>query len=225
MGDDRNVLEGFVYDRRPRRAFAEGFAPLGTPSPGLLDGSALSADMGRVPYRVVSGPDGELRLEGTGNLAGVPFVLSKAYRFFEDHFSVSWSLSASGRTDLPDEWKEWALFAELPLTLLAGHDSGRTIRVEGRREPFLWDEPWEHGEVRWYRGEDDWSKTAFLVELSGVVRLIHAPIETVSLSESGLERTFQGTLFIHAFPLARLCGGEASVMIFTGHDSRSLPHA
>ena len=225
VGDTGHALEGIIYDRRPRRAFSEGFAPIGTPAPGLLDGSALSPDMGRTPYRVVSGPDGRLQMEGAGEVAGIPFLLSKGYRFFEDHFSVTWTLSSPGLTELPDSWKEWALFAELPLTLLAGHDSGRTIHVDGRKDPFLWDEPWEHGEVGWYRGEDSWSKTAFLARLSGVVRLIHAPIETVSLSESGLERIFQGTLFIHAIPIAFLLGGEARITIFTGPDSRSQPHA
>ena len=225
VGDDRHVLEGIVYDRRPRRAFAEGFAPLGTPAPGLLDGSALTPDLGRIPYQVLSPPDGDLRLEGKGELAGVPFVLSKTYRFLADRFSVTWTLSAPERTELPESWREWAIYAELPLTMLAGHDAGRTIRVEGRTDPFLWDDPWEHGSVAWYRGEDSWSKTVFLAELSGVARLVHAPIETVSLSESGLERTFQGTLFIHALPIERLFGGEARITIVTGHDSRSLPHA
>ncbi len=225
MGDDLHVLEGIVYDRRPRRAFAEGFAPLGAPAPGLLDGSVLTPDLGRTPYRVLAAPDGDLRLEGRGELAGVPFVLSKSYRFLEKSFSVAWTLSAPERPEFPDGWREFALYVELPLTMLAGHDAGRTIRVEGRTDPFLWDEPWEHGEVGWYSGEDSWSKTAFLAELAGVARLVHAPIETVSLSESGLERTFQGTLFIHALPLERLFGGEARITIVTGHDTRSLPHA
>lgn len=225
VSDSSQVLTGIMYDRRPRRAFAEGIAPLDAPPKGLLDGSAFSPDLGQCLYQVAGKSIEELLLETAGTLEGSSFLLSKRYRFSSNQFSIVWSLSAPGQKDLPDAWKNRALYVEIPMTLLAGHDAGRTITVDRRDGPFFWDDSWEHGEVAWYRGEDSWSKTAFYAALSGIIRLIHAPIDTVSLSESGLRQTFQGTMFIHAIPLSRIFGGEASITIFQGHESRSPSHA
>ena len=151
--------------------------------------------------------------------------LLKEYRFLADRFSVGYRLESPGASTLPDPWKGKRLWVEIPLTLLAGHDSGRTLSVEGRPGRSFWDETCDDGEVTGYQGEDTWSKAAFRVLLSGSDRFVHGPIETVSLSEAGLEKTFQGTLFMQGFSLDRLFGEGGSITVVCGPDARSLIHA
>ena len=158
-------------------------------------------------------------------LEGLPLRLAKEYRFLADRFTITYRLESPGSPSLPAPWKGKMLWLEIPLTLLAGHDSGRTISVVGKKEPSLWDEPGEYGGVGSYRGEDGWSKTVFRVLLSGASRFLHGPIETVSLSEAGLEKTFQGTLFMQGFSLERLFGEGGSITVVCGPDARSHVHA
>ncbi len=97
--------------------------------------------------------------------------------------------------------------------------------MDGRPGSSFWDETGDDGEVTGYQGEDTWSKTAFRVLLSGSDRFVHGPIETVSLSEAGLEKTFQGSLFMQGFSLDRLFGEGGSITVVCGPDARSLVHA
>ncbi|MGC8529189.1 MAG: alpha-amylase/4-alpha-glucanotransferase domain-containing protein [Leptospirillia bacterium] len=219
-------LAGIVYDRRPRRAFSEGVAHEGAPVADLLGGgSVFLLDLGGIPALLEKADKDSLRFFLEGTLEGLPLRLIKEYRFLADRFCVDYRLESPGTSTLPDSWKEKRLWVEMPLTLLAGHDSARTLKVEGRPGSSLWDEPGDYGAVSGYQGEDAWSKAAFRVLLSGSDRFVHGPIETVSLSESGLEKTFQGTLFMQGFSLDRLFGEGGSITVVCGPDARSSIHA
>jgi hypothetical protein len=220
-----DALSGIVYDARPRRAFSDGFARTDTPADRLFDGSGIDLDLGRTLYGVRSGTVDEVVLAAKGVLSGAPFRLVKTYQFRDESFSLSYRLEPLGRKDLPPSWSGSSLVVEIPLTLLAGHDDGRWISVFGREKKDFWDASEEYGEIGGYSGSDEWSKTSFGVDLAGVARFLHRPIETVSLSESGLERTFQGALFIHVFPLERVFRGEASIAIRREIDARSPSYA
>ena len=225
-GAGSDALAGIVYDRRPRRAFSEGIALSGASSADILGGgSVFLVDLGEVPARLEEAGEDRLRFSLSGALEGLPLRLSKEYRFLADRFTVSYRLDSPGSPSLPESWKGKRLWVEIPLTLLAGHDSGRIISVEGRGGTVLWDEPGDYGAVTGYRGEDAWSKAAFRVLLSGSDRFLHGPIETVSLSEAGLEKTFQGTLFMQGFSLDRLFGEGGSITVVCGPESRSTVHA
>nr|EES52116.1 MAG: 4-alpha-glucanotransferase [Leptospirillum ferrodiazotrophum] len=219
-------LAGMVYDRRPRRAFSEGVSQEGAPVADLLGGgSVFLLDLGEVPARLEKAGNDSLRFSLEGTLEGLPLRLIKEYRFLADSFSVGYRLESPGTSTFPDPWKGKRLWVEIPLTLLAGHDSGRTLSVDGRPGSSFWDETGDDGEVTGYQGEDTWSKTAFRVLLSGSDRFVHGPIETVSLSEAGLEKTFQGSLFMQGFSLDRLFGEGGSITVVCGPDARSLVHA
>lgn len=224
--EEAAALFGVVYDRRPRRAFSEGIASDTASSSELLGGGEVFyVDMGGVPARLEGSSDDRLGFSLLGTLDGLPLRLVKEYRFLEDRFIVDYRLESPGSPSFPEPWKGKMLYVEIPLTLLAGHDSGRTISVAGREGVVLWDEPGEYGPVGWYGGEDSWSQTVFRIALSGADRLLHGPIETVSLSEAGLEKTFQGTLFVQGFALDRLFGPGGSITVFCGADARSHVHA
>ncbi len=219
-------LAGIVYDRRPRRAFSEGVSHAGAPVSDLLGGGAVFLlDLAGVQARLEKAGNDSLSFSLEGTLEGLPLRLLKEYRFLADRFSVGYRLESPGASTLPDPWKGKRLWVEIPLTLLAGHDSGRTLSVEGRPGRSFWDETGDDGEVTGYQGEDTWSKAAFRVLLSGSDRFVHGPIETVSLSEAGLEKTFQGTLFMQGFSLDRLFGEGGSITVVCGPDARSLIHA
>jgi len=220
-----NVLEGVVYDRRPRRAFSDGFVRTDCPSDRLFDGTGVDLDLGRASYTVQKGSVDEVVFSVSGSLSHLPFQLAKVYRFSGNGFQVTYRLGSEGHTELPDGWSGLSLLVEIPLTLLAGHDAGRMISVEGQEKNDFWDAASEYGAIAGYSGWDTWSGTSFQARLSGCQRFLHRPIETVSLSESGLEKTFQGTLFFHLFPLSTVFRGEASIALQHGTDSRSERHA
>ena len=225
LGESVNLLHGIIYDPRPRRAFSDGFVRTDTPSDRLFDGTGLDLDLGRTSYTVHSGTIDEISLSSGGILLGHEFMLRKTYRFFDERFEVSYRIESEGSGVFPGSWSGLSLYVEIPLTLLAGHDSGRLISVRGMEKRDFWDALEEYGEIRGYSGADEWSKTSFVIDLSGVARVLHRPLETVSLSESGLEKTFQGALFIHLFPLERVLHGEASISVSQGIESRISTHA
>lgn len=221
VGRSKDVLAGILYDPRPRRAFSDGFVKADASPDQLFDGTGVLFDLGKESYRVLSGTPEEVILWVEGDLSGVPFRLVKTYRFREDGFGVSYRIGTDGGASLPDVWRGLSLLVEIPLTLLAGHDSGRTLSVSGQERADFWDGQGDYGAVEGYSGADSWSKTLFRIGLGGIGRFLHRPIETVSLSEAGLERTFQGTLFFHLFPLDRVFRGEASFDVHHGTDARS----
>ena len=121
-------------------------------------------------------------------------TLSKEYRFSPLEFTVDYRLTDGALSE------DHLLAVEFPVTLLVGSGEGRDlwVRTETGEEPVApaafgeWGDQMSPG----FRGRDGWSKAAFSVTFSTPLRLVRFPIETVSLSEKGLERVYQGTLFL-----------------------------
>lgn len=79
--------------------------------------------------------------------------------------------------------------------LLAGNAPDRYLLVDGERiASGTLDSLGSHQGAHRISLVDDWEKLRIDVEAEGAQAWVHAPIETVSLSESGAERIFQGTV-------------------------------
>jgi hypothetical protein len=84
----------------------------------------------------------------------------------------------------------------------AGHAEDRYVLIDTRRpeESFL-DSRGEHAEARSIAMVDDYRRLAVAVTADRPGTIWHCPIYTVSLSEGGFEKVYQGTSLIHAYGL------------------------
>jgi len=63
---------------------------------------------------------------------------------------------------------------------------------------------------------DEWNKMKTVLRTDESCNLWRFPIETVSLSESGFEKIFQGSCLLLYWPLALEAGGEFKVTVELG---------
>jgi len=156
------------------------------------------------PYDVLSkGDNGSILLRRKGHIwrgdGAIPIEVEKQFRLLPgDHFlDVSYRLSAPG-SNRPN-----VRFAvENNFNFQAGHAPDRFVIVDGARADASWlDSDGEYKRAsRWsmvdeYRGIG----VGVLANRPGIVW--HTPIYTVSLSEGGFEKVYQGTTFVNIFEL------------------------
>jgi 4-alpha-glucanotransferase len=181
------------YDERPRHASQEwlrtqaeiasagslqasiGVGPVGLPFPSVADASAAPL----ITLQSEKGARAAVRKEiAPGSDPGE----------FEVRF-----------TGVPaDAW----LVSEWNLSLLTPDAPGRRLTVEGARSGVY--APGSSGEaesVRSVRLEDtEYLHLALTLRFEPAARMEWSPVETVSLSEAGAERVYQGTALVFGFP-------------------------
>lgn len=185
------------FDPRPRRPFSE-FLCHKDAAPDVLSGQSgtnpMILDLGKTNWTVKEWDQWKACLEAQVQTGDRSMTLSKEYRFSPLEFTVDYRLTDGALSE------DHLLAVEFPVTLLVGSGEGRDlwVRTETGEEPVApaafgeWGDQMSQG----FRGRDGWSKAAFSVTFSTPLRLVRFPIETVSLSEKGLERVYQGTLFL-----------------------------
>lgn len=210
-------LDDAIFDPRPRRAFSDAIAPSSVGGLELDRGQGLEADYASLPLAVLSRSPDQIVLEGKGRFQGDLFQFRKEIRCGRSSFDVCYRLSfPAGSTDT-QKWSTYSWITELPFTLLAGEDAGRSLEVLSKDwSPLSWISPSDLTDIRGFRGWDDWSKAAFSVRTSCPVRLVSRPIHTISLSEKGIEKIYQGTLFFLLFPLSDLVGEGVAITVDVG---------
>lgn len=92
----------------------------------------------------------------------------------------------------------WRFATELNLTLLAREAPDRHLRIQtgGARAEAAFGDTAEHADVTAFELVDEWAGATLGVRCTPGATLWHYPIETVSNSEAGYERTYQGTAFV-----------------------------
>lgn len=210
--------EDFIYDSRPRRPFSDGIVSSSVQGEDLDRGNRLECDLSSLEFSVLSSSQERLDLQGVFSLGETRVQINKEYRFNDREFSVRYCIARPDGKPFPDAFDGLRWVTEIPLTLLAGEDHGRSLKMMGETErPLTWGQPSDYEDVSGYSGNDDWSKTEFVVAGSLPFRLVSRPIHTVSLSEKGIEKTYQGTVFFHLFPMRSLEGEGVTVTVsFSG---------
>jgi alpha-amylase len=153
------------------------------------------------PFTVELDPAGQtVNLARDGHIwrpEGVfPVRLEKRYRFFEDtRLEVAYRLSTTHTQPLH------VLFAvENNFNFQAGHAEDRFVLIDGDRpENSFLDSPGSHRDARVGALVDEYRKLAVAVTSDQPAELWHMPIFTVSLSEGGFEKVYQGTTLLHRF--------------------------
>jgi alpha-amylase len=102
-----------------------------------------------------------------------------------------------------DREVEVNLGIENNFNLQAGHVDDRYILVDGyRHENSYLDSEGDYHQINSYDMVDEYQKIQISFNSEKECRLWHHPIFTVSLSESGFEKVFQGTTFVSLFKLS-----------------------
>jgi len=132
---------------------------------------------------------------------GRPMALQKSLIVAADDPAVTagYRLRWEGEEPLDARWA-----VQCNLTLSAGDAPGRYFRVAGR--PSLG----SRGRLEGAHGlamVDEWLGGEVALSFTAPAEVAWAPVETVSLSESGFERIYQGSALLVAWPV-RLAPGE-----------------
>lgn len=200
-------LADIRYDPRPRRGFMDSIVPADISGDELDQGQRITRDLSGTVFRIVSRTQDIVRLETTLRFGEEALTVGKEYRLSPDAFSVVYRIAGDVNRKYQENGGDLLWMTEIPLTMLAGEEHGRTLFIPDQPASHLsWMEPGDTKDVFVFRGHDDWSKTAFSVSSSLPVRLVSRPIHSVSLSEKGVEKVYQGTLFFLLLPFEDLFG-------------------
>lgn len=184
-----------VYDRAPRRVFQDGWVSPDTDLALRERGGETRLDGPDAGYEVTgfSDADGGIRLVLNRNVArdvssgGAWIRMTKEYRLTPDGaLTVSWTAA----NPTAEAW-DAVLLVDLNLTVLSPIGPERWLGIDGdRRAPA---ERREGTGVRCVDLGDATRDLRVLFEPDEPAGVRTFPVETVSSSESGFERTYQGT--------------------------------
>lgn len=194
-----------VYDEEPRASLIDRFFAERPTAEALRRGLSPLASGSRLPWRSeLTRARGELRLRLERELdlplgAGARLGVSKEIRLRrgERGFRVLWRY----RHLAGEAFSVWAAI-EQHLNLLAGDAEDRWIEIDGRAP--------EDRRLRSCGDASGVSRVDLIeqyrgwhvrLEISPAVELARYPVETVSLSETGAERNYQGSALICLLPL------------------------
>jgi 4-alpha-glucanotransferase len=156
-------------------------------------------------FQVVHASAGEVRLKLEAPMrqvlagAGAECMLeaTKVLRFEDrnDGFDVCCGIDlrlrdSAGHSDSSGGFAQFACGIETVINLLAPNVPDRYIEFGDGRKPLEWSGTVEATRVRL---ADEWQDVAVEIEASGAHQLWISPVETVSESEEGFERVYQGS--------------------------------
>ncbi|MCP4546128.1 MAG: DUF1926 domain-containing protein [bacterium] len=188
---ERGLEKFLIYDPHPRASLEERLYPAGKGDAGYND-SWFDFSSGLFAVDLPAESDGELRLHHDAEFEpGRTLSLTKVLSWADGGATlvVRLELSYDGPGCLE------ARFASgWNLNFLAPAAPDRKVLVDGRpaRRPQLRSKGWERAK-RSLALHDEWSGVAVTMQADEVVDFYREPIETVSLSEAGFERVYQGS--------------------------------
>ena len=210
---EAGLEHALVYDPYPRRGLLDHVFPAGTGLDELASGRDPGvADLVGRPYAAAVHREGDrvrVVLEGGSRLAldGEPYVVVRkevTAAAGEPRIRVSYRVENRGERPLRD-----LLFAvETSVNLLAGRAPDRYVRIQGAvaHPPELAGRGLAHG-VGEVELVDEWLGLRVGMAWDRPATLFRFPLETVSLSEAGVERIYQGTCLVAAWDLCLPAGG------------------
>jgi alpha-amylase len=208
-------LEKYLkYDRWPRNAFrlllfANGRTQADYEALRLEETSAFAGGDYRVeqatPHEVKLAVRAPLREVVSAADPGSNLCAVKTLKFDanENGFDVTCriDLARSGaQSNVPESAAaiQFTAGLEMVLNLLAPNISDRYFEFSGSRKPLEWSGAVEGSLLRVV---DEWQDVAVEIEARGASQLWVAPIETVSESEEGFERVYQGSQILGVWPV------------------------
>ncbi|MBI5267103.1 MAG: DUF1926 domain-containing protein, partial [candidate division Zixibacteria bacterium] len=186
----RCLIDHFLHPGTSLEAF--GRSDYAEEGDFVLEAYASQVDRGRI----VMSRDGAIQRDGRT----IPMRVVKQIVLTpgSDRLIVDYEL----RT-LSDDRIEVCFAVENNFSFQAGHADDRYLMIDGRRpELSFLDSVGEHPAANTAAMVDGWRSLAVAVTSDTPADLWHTPIFTVSLSEGGFEKVYQGTTLVHRFRLA-----------------------
>jgi alpha-amylase len=207
---DKNLADALVYDPHQRLAFVDQFFDAALDPEDLWRCRAKEiGDFVGAPYDLLQSAGGRLLLSRTGRLScaegPAEVALHKSIELSDDALRVEYELTSAGPL-------RSILFAtELSLALPSGpHPTGR-LRLSTPKET-LEDSVTAVGVTSQVYRIDLWdpaSGMTIVLSPSPAATVVRFPLETASQSESGFERTYQGSVVVMLWPCNLEAGGCA----------------
>ncbi len=210
-----NLEQKLLYDWHPRYSFVEHFLPQHAV---VLDRIYRNdyRDLGNFTlerHTLLKQEGNTVFLSRDGRLQddsrSLPLRMEKNYRLLDERLETGYRI-----TNTSDQRIETAMLVELNLTLL-GTDSQRTIVINGPagRESRGMADFLQYPAVDSFELLDMWQKMGITIATPSLSALLSFPVETVSASENGFERTYQGTCFLLVYNLDMAPGESRGITI------------
>jgi 4-alpha-glucanotransferase len=218
-----------TYDWHLKRCFIDHFFPADVDPAKFASGDfGDDGDFVLEPWQYLPGTDNQsVHLKREGHLwrpAGVkPLILNKVFYFGPDSevIAVNYCLTAT-EDDIPN-----VRFAvENNFNFLAGHSDDRYILFDGqRKENSYLDALNTQSDCRAVLLRDDWRKIAVGLSTDRTGIVWQTPIFTISLSEGGFEKVYQGTTIVNLFNFDLTKGQplEITFYLFSGKPENLPP--
>ncbi|MDQ3000527.1 MAG: DUF1926 domain-containing protein [Fibrobacterota bacterium] len=224
LGEKEANLRGYlVYDRRTRRSMSDVFLKPGTPFKEYVSQDYHQALTFQARETILErrATETEVRFLGTattndGTLIGVEkcIILAKGSPALRMEWRFTNPVTNAGKAPVEFRFGTEALFC-----LLAGNAHDRYLEWDGQPAAKPGSGP-GHRDILASRGEmagvtnvritDEWLKLRCEVKFPGASRAWRDAIETVSQSEGGYERVYQGTVVIPIWDLKLSAGSEGA---------------
>jgi alpha-amylase len=185
-----------AYDALRRGSLIEGFWPAGdAPLDPVAPWSGAREVLGleRLDCAVQDGSGGVTIVLSRGSTATSPLAMEKRVTIHDATLEVRYRLRPPARQRLTGRWAvQWNL------ALTAGHAPDRYLDLAAR--PTL-GSTGRAADLSAVTLVDEWAGVEARLRWSPAAELAWGPVETVSLSEGGFERIYQGTALLLVWPL------------------------
>lgn len=199
---EQGIEKDIIYDKNRRMSLVDHFFPEGINFQQLKDSSYQEiADFAEKEYEYYP----------TKKKDEVSVKLSRISAKGQPGIKLSKSISLlSGQSIVEIEYEimnlsETGLAAdfgiEFNITLLASDTDDRYIKIPSSDEKYKMNSCGESIDISSFKLVDEWKDFIVSFEASSCFRLLYYPIETVSLSEGGFEKTYQGTSLMPVFKI------------------------
>jgi alpha-amylase len=223
---EEGLERALIYDDVPRASFIDRFFPLDATLALVKSGGAAKdlGDFAAGDYKVeaigVDEPKDAsfgLHMFKKGNVreggSARPITIEKHLKVEIDRAALHVRYVLRNDGDRP---LELAFATEINVNLLAGNDPSRYVKLGGSEERAPLASEGVTDEWKKVTLVDEWMKIRLELESSAPGRLFRYPVETVSQSENGLERTYQGTCLAPCWRVSIAPGEKREVGLTLG---------
>ena len=169
-----------------------------------------TGDFATGAYSLLDSSVNQVTLSSSGQIEGAGLEINKTIRLENDPLQVTGEYRLSG---IPE--KSGLLFSpELNLNLLAPDADDRYFLVNNEKFPGNnLGSTGGRDDVKTLSLVDEWQGIRIDLTSSLPARWIWHPVETISLSEDGIERIYQGSAILPLFELSSLTGASLKIAI------------
>jgi len=218
---EEGLTEKLATDKYSRYCFIDRFIKRNFTLEDLQYNRAVElGDFAGAAYQVDNTAGNKVCMSRQGTAGGIPLILNKFITLDEENLSLLAEYRLQGKLNKISD----CLFApELNINFLAPCSADRFFLINGER--FTGNNlggGGDRADVRLFSLIDDWLGVRVDLSASRPARWVWHPVETISLSEEGIERVYQGSAVLPMFKLEELTDGMLTVKMSIEYWKRIL---